>query len=107
MRDYRDIHRSSVEPVHSMGTGAKHQKPRCNYNQQHTAGGGGGTKRSCYRCGLTGHTPDKCHKNATCFNCRKVGHISNACQGNPCTTSQLTDHSKSCTVNDVKSSYPG
>ena len=46
MRDSKDIHPSSAEPVHSMRTGAKHQKPRRNYNQQHTAGCGG-AKRSC------------------------------------------------------------
>ena len=28
MRDSKDIHPSSVEPVHSIRTGAKHQKPR-------------------------------------------------------------------------------
>ncbi len=36
---------------------------------------------SCFRCGKSGHTPDRCYyKNATCHNCQKVGHLSRKCK---------------------------
>ena len=67
MKDSKELH---SDPVHSTRAGAegRHQKP---HNHNHTAGGGG--KRNCYRCGQSGHAPDKCrYKTATCFNCNKL-----------------------------------
>lgn len=35
----------------------------------------GDSQRSCYRCGMSNHTSDKCN-----FNCNKTGHISKVCR---------------------------
>ena len=35
----------------------------------------------CFRCGKTGHAPDKCRfKEATCHHCGKLGHIKPICR---------------------------
>uniref|UniRef100_A0A1X7T9Y0 CCHC-type domain-containing protein n=1 Tax=Amphimedon queenslandica TaxID=400682 RepID=A0A1X7T9Y0_AMPQE len=84
MKDSKELHSNGSDPVHSTraGAGCSHQKPHNHNIQHHTAGGGG--KRNCYRCGLSGHARDKCrYKTATCFNCNKTGHISSVCCSNP------------------------
>ena len=84
MKDSKELHPHGSDPVHSTraGAGGRHQKPHNHNGQHHTAGGGG--KRNCYRCGQSGHAPDKCrYKTATCFNCNKTGHISSVCRSNP------------------------
>lgn len=38
-------------------------------------------KNSCYRCGRTGHSADRCfHKEKTCNSCGKLGHLSRVCR---------------------------
>ena len=82
IKDSKELHPSGSDTVHSTRAGGRHQKPHYSNSQHHTAGGS--VKRSCYRCGQSGHTPDKCrYKNATCFNCNKTGHISSVCRSNP------------------------
>ena len=40
-----------------------------------------GQRKPCYRCGGTGHGPDKCfHKDKQCLKCKKKGHIARACK---------------------------
>uniref|UniRef100_A0A1X7TPJ2 Reverse transcriptase n=1 Tax=Amphimedon queenslandica TaxID=400682 RepID=A0A1X7TPJ2_AMPQE len=84
MKDLKELHSNGLDPVHSTRAGGegRHPKPHNHNGQHHTAGVGG--KRNCYRCGQSGHAPDKCrYKTATCFNCNKTGHISSVCRSNP------------------------
>ena len=49
----------------------------------------GRTMASCYRCGKTGHVPDRCHfKTATCHSCGKLGYIATVCRSRKPTNKQ-------------------
>ena len=38
-------------------------------------------KKPCYRCGKSGHAPEKCyHKEKMCNVCKKKGHIASVCR---------------------------
>lgn len=53
------------------------------------------SKRTCYRCGKSGHLPQECwFKDKDCNNCGRKGHIERACQSKKLNVSEKVNASK-------------
>ena len=82
---------ATSKPVHQVKVDSKSKSKKTQKTQNQT-----NSKPSCYRCGKSGHTPNKCWvRNIQCNKCHRTGHIAAVCHSkakNPGEVNAVNQH---------------